>query len=206
MKTFDVSGKLRETVGKKDSAKLRNEGKVPCVLYGTEEPVHFYCEAADLRKLIYTSKVYIVNLDIDGAKHQAIMQDIQFHPVSDDTMHIDFLKVGDDKPVKVNVPVKTKGYAKGMKSGGKLQVEMRYLTVSALAKDLPDEITIDITNLAIGQSFRVGDIKSDSLTILNSKSVPVVRIVVTRAARAAGTGAEEEEGAEATETEESSEE
>lgn len=188
MKTFDLKGKVREALGKKDSAKLRNEGKVPCVLYGTEEPVHFYCEAADLRKLIYTSNVYLVNLDIDGAKHQSIMQDIQFHPVTDNPIHIDFLKVGDDKPVKVKVPVKTTGYAKGIKSGGKLQVEMRYLTVSAVAKDIPDAITIDVTNLELGQSFRVGDIDSGSLTILNGKSIPVARVMVTRAARAAGEG------------------
>lgn len=185
MKTFEVSGKLRETLGKKESAKLRKEEKVPCVLYGTEKPVHFYCNAADLRKMIFTPNVYLINLDIDGTKYQAIKQDIQFHPISDETTHIDFLKVSDDKPVKVNVPVKTTGYAKGMKSGGKLQVEMRYLTVLALPKDLPDSITIDITNLELGQSFRVGDIKSDSITILNGKSVPVARIMVTRAARAA---------------------
>ena len=192
MKTFDVKGKVREAVGKKDATKLRKEEKVPCVLYGVEEPVHFYCEASDLRKLIFTPSVYLVNLDIDGAAHQAVMQDIQFHPVTDETLHIDFLKVTDDKPVKVSVPVKTKGYAKGMKSGGKLQVEMRYLTVSALPKDLPDAITIDITNLELGQSYRVGDIKSENLNILNGKSVPVARIMVTRAARAAAGTAKED--------------
>ena len=190
MKTFEVSGKLRESVGKKDAAKLRREEKVPCVLYGTEEPVHFYCESADLRKMIFTPSVYLINLDIDGAKHQAVMQDIQFHPVTDETLHIDFLKVTDDKPVKVNVPVKTTGYAKGMKAGGKLQVEMRYLTVLALPKDLPNAITIDITNLELGQSFRVSDIKEEGLTILNGKSVPVARIMVTRAARAAAGSSE----------------
>lgn len=190
MKTFDLSGKIRESLGKKDCKKLRAEEKVPCVLYGTEEPVHFYCESADLRKLIYTPNVYLVNLDIDGQKHQAIMQDVQFHPVEEQILHIDFLKVTDDKPVKVAVPVKTTGYAKGMKAGGKLQVEMRRLKVQALPQDLPDAITIDVTDLELGQSFRVSDIDDDKLTILNGKSIPVVRVMVTRAARAAAQGAE----------------
>lgn len=186
MKTFQLSGKLRETLGKKETAKLRIEEKVPCVLYGTtEKPIHFYCESTDLRKLIFSPNVYLVDLDIDGAKHQAVMQDIQFHPVTDLTLHIDFLKVSDDKPVKVSIPVKTTGFAKGMKAGGKLQIEVRRLTVSALPKDLPDAITIDVTELELGQSFRVGDIKDDKLTILNGKSIPVVRVMITRAARAA---------------------
>ncbi|MFA9391848.1 MAG: 50S ribosomal protein L25/general stress protein Ctc [Prolixibacteraceae bacterium] len=185
MKTFQVSGKVRESLGKKDSAKLRKEEKVPCVLYGENEPVHFYCESSDLRKLIFSPNVYLIDLDIDGNKHQAIMQDIQFHPVSDITLHIDFLKVSDDKAVKVSIPVKTTGFAKGIKTGGKLQIERRRLSVSALPKDLPDSITIDVTPLELGQSFRVGDIKDEKLTILNGKSVPVVRIMVTRAARAA---------------------
>lgn len=186
MNTFQLAGKLRTAVGKKDAAKLRVEEKVPCVLYGTEnEPVHFYCESSDLRKLIFSPNVYLVDIDIEGTKHQAIMQDIQFHPVTDLTLHIDFLKVSDDKPVKVSIPVKTTGFAKGMKTGGKMQLEVRRLVVSALPKDLPDAITIDITDLELGQSFRVSDIKDEKLTILTGKSVPVVRIMVTRAARAA---------------------
>lgn len=185
MKTFDLTGKVRESLGKKDAKKLRNEEKVPCVLYGQDEPVHFYCEQGELRKLIYTPSIYLVNLDIEGKNYQAIMQDIQFHPVSDAPIHIDFLKVQDDKPVKVNIPVKTTGFAKGMRLGGKLQIEKRYLTVFALPKDLPDAITIDVTDLDLSQSYRVSDIETDTLKILNPKSVPVVRVMVTRASRAA---------------------
>lgn len=186
MKTFQLTGKLRTSLGKKDAAKLRNEEKVPCVMYGFEkEPIHFYCEKADLRKLIFSPNVYLVDIDLEGAKHQAVMKDIQFHPVTDETLHIDFLKVSNDKPIKVSIPVKTTGYAKGMKTGGKMQLEVRHLVVSALPKDLPDAITIDITDLELGQSFRVSDIKDEKLTILTGKSVPVVRIMVTRAARAA---------------------
>lgn len=197
MKTIDIAGKLREGVGKKDAKKLRVEEKVPCVLYGTDEPVHFYTEVSALRKLVYTPNVYLINLDIDGKAYQAIMQDIQFHPVKEQILHIDFLKVSDDKPVKVDIPVVTEGYAKGMKSGGKLQVEMRRLTVLALPQDLPDVIKIDVTDIALGESFRVSDIEDEKLTILNGKSVPVVRVMVTRAARAAaGEGGVAEEGAE----------
>lgn len=195
MKTFELSGKKRETVGKKESKKLRVEEKVPCVLYGDDDKnIHFACLQADLRKLIYTPNVYIVNLDIDGEKLQAIMHDIQFHPVSDEPLHIDFLKVSDDKLMKVEIPVKTKGYAKGIRSGGRLQVEKRSLTVLAFPKDLPDTITIDVTELDINDSYRVSDIETDTLKILNPSTVPVVRVIITRASRAAAaTSATEEE-------------
>jgi large subunit ribosomal protein L25 len=209
MKTFELSGKLRESVGKKDSKKLRNEGKVPCVLYGENEPIHFYTSVSDLQKLIYTPEVYLVNIDLGKEKFQTVMQDIQFHPVTDQVLHIDFLKTSEDKPVKVNIPVKTQGFAKGIRAGGRMQVEMRRLWVKALPKDLPDAINIDVTNLGIGDSCRVADVETDTLRILNDKSIPVVRVLVTRASRSAATSgvdeaddaseATEESGAEATE-------
>ncbi len=204
MKTFELSGKVRESVGKKDSKKLRNEAKVPCVLYGSEEPVHFYAESSDLHKLIYTPNVYLINLDIDGKKSQSVIQDIQFHPVTDEVLHIDFLSVSDDKPVKVNIPVKTAGFAKGIRQGGHMQVEMRRLWVQALPKDLPDSINIDVTNLGIGESYRVSDVETDTLKILNAKSVPVVRVLVTRASRSTG-AAGDDEAAEGQDAEQSQE-
>ena len=190
MKSFELKGNLREALGKKDSAKLRAEKKVPCVLYGVDEPVHFYTESADLAKLIYTPNVYIVDLTIYGKKSQAIMKDIQFDPVSDEVTHIDFLKISDSKPVKIEVPVNVKGFAKGIRAGGKLQIEVRRLKLLALPKYLPDTIEIDVTELDLGQSLRVSDIHLDNVTILNGKSIPVVRIMVTRAARAAAQAAE----------------
>ena len=198
MNSIEIKGFKREGLGKKDSKKLRNEGKVPCVLYGGEEPIHFYAEAGDFRHLIYTPKVYLIDVDIDGTVYKAVMQDVQFHPVEEQILHVDFLKIVEDKPVKIEVPIKAEGYAKGMRTGGKLKVNLRYLKVKALAKDLPDFIKIDITDLALGDSFKVGQLKLDNIEFLNSKSVPVVSIVITRAARAAlGTGdaslAEEEE-------------
>lgn len=185
MKVFELSGSLRSSLGKKDAKKLRGEGQVPCVLYGSEEPVHFSTFQTALLKLVYTPNVYLVNLDIDGKKIQAIMQDIQFHPVSDEVVHIDFLQVTDDKPVKIDIPVGVEGFAKGIRKGGKLQIEKRRLKVQALAKDLPDQIIVDVTELDLGESLRVSDIESDAIAILNGKSVPVVRVMVTRAARAA---------------------
>jgi large subunit ribosomal protein L25 len=191
MKTFDVSGKLRKTLGKKDSKALRLDGNVPCVLYGTDEPIHFFAPKNDFQKLVYTPDVYLVNLDIEGNKSQALMQDLQFDPVSDELIHIDFMKITDAKPVKVSIPVEIKGFAKGIKSGGKLQIEVRRLSVLALPKDLPDTIKVDVTELDLGQSIRVGDLASDKVTFLNGKSVPVARIMMTRAARAAAQKTEE---------------
>ncbi|MCF8362888.1 MAG: 50S ribosomal protein L25/general stress protein Ctc [Prolixibacteraceae bacterium] len=198
MRTFELEGKLRETLGKKGAKKLRAEKQVPCVLYGQEENVHFYCDFEAVRKMIYTPYVFLVNLKLDGEDYQAVMQDVQYHPVTDMPLHIDFLKTYDDKPVKVNIPVVTEGFAKGIREGGRLQVEMRRLWVSALPQDLPDEIKIDVTALGIGDSYRVSDVETDTLKILNVKSVPVVRVLVTRASRSAGEGLpEDEEGAEA---------
>ncbi|HNW50765.1 MAG TPA: 50S ribosomal protein L25/general stress protein Ctc [Prolixibacteraceae bacterium] len=188
MKTFELKGSVREALGKKDSAKLRSEGNVPCVLFGGETPIHFYVVKADLQKLIYTPNVYLVNLEIGKNKQQAIMQDIQFDPVSDEVIHIDFMEITNDKPVKIEVPLEVVGFAKGIRAGGKLQVEVRRLKVMALPKFLPDSIKIDVTELDLGQSLRVSDINLENVTILNGKSVPVVRIMITRAARAAATG------------------
>ena len=198
MKSIEIKGFSREGLGKKDSKKLRSEGKVPCVLYGSKAPVHFFAEAGDFRKVINTPAVYLIDLNIDGTTHKAIMQDVQFHPVEDQVIHVDFLEIGDDRPLKIEVPIKVEGYAKGMRSGGKLKVNLRRLKVKALAKNLPDNIKIDITELELGDSFKVGQLELDNIEFLNSKSVPVVSVVITRAARAAmgaagGATAESEE-------------
>lgn len=185
MKTFDVKGFKREAVGKKDSKKLRADGNVPCVLYGGEEPVHFYVNSKVFLKLLYTPNVYLLNLDVDGEVTKAIIQDAQFHAVEDEVLHVDFLKISDGKPVKIDVPIKVTGYAKGMKAGGKLKVNLRRLRVKALAENLPDTIPVAIDNLEIGQSVRVGELEMENIEFLNSKSVPVASIVVTRAAKAA---------------------
>ncbi|GET27975.1 50S ribosomal protein L25/general stress protein Ctc [Prolixibacter sp. SD074] len=189
MKTFEVKGTARAAVGKKETKKLRAEGKVPCVLYGGGEVVHFEAEAAEFRHVIYTPSVYLINIEIGGKKYRASMQDIQFHPVTDEIMHIDFLQVVEDKPLKINIPVALTGFAKGIQKGGRLKTNLRVLRVKGLAKDLPDTINIDVTELGLGESVRVGDVQVDGLEILNNKSVPVASVVITRAARAALTAA-----------------
>ncbi len=185
MKRFSVSGNVRKGLGKKESQLLRSEGKIPCVLYGIDQPVHFSVDKKDVAKLIYTPNVYIVDLTIDGKANQAIMKDLQFNPVTDEVIHIDFLKVSDSEPIKIEIPVEVTGYAQGLRKGGKLQIEVRRLKALGLAKDLPDTIKIDVTSLDINQSLRVGDVKIENVTILNGKSVPVARVMMTRAARAA---------------------
>ncbi|RKD86426.1 50S ribosomal protein L25/general stress protein Ctc [Mangrovibacterium diazotrophicum] len=185
MKSVAINGELRSAIGKKDSKKLRAEEKVPCVLYGGEEPIHFQADAAEFRKIVYTPNVYLINLTVDGKEHTAIMQDIQWHAVEEQILHIDFLKVDPTKPIKVEVPVKVEGYAKGMRAGGKMKLNLRRLKVKGLATDLPDSIKLNIDHLELGQSIKVGQISVDNLEIMNSKSIPAVTIMITRAARAA---------------------
>ncbi|MCW0481398.1 50S ribosomal protein L25/general stress protein Ctc [Gaoshiqia sediminis] len=185
MKSVTINGSQRAALGKKDAKKLRNDEKVPCVLYGGEEPVHFQADAAEFRKIVYTPNVYMIDLNIEGTSHKAIMQDIQFHPVAEQILHIDFLKVDEEKPLKIEVPVKVEGYAKGMRAGGKMKLNLRRLKVKGLAKDIPDSIKVNIDELELGQSIKVGQVEAENLEFMNSKSVPVVTIMVTRAARAA---------------------
>ena len=185
MKTIEIKGTKREALGKKDSKKLRVDGNVPCVLYGGTEPIHFSTSAKDLKKILYTPNVYLIDLDVDGTTHRSIVQDTQFHAVEDEVLHVDFLQVSDDKPVKIEVPVKVNGYAEGMRKGGKMKLNLRRLKVKALPQNLPDAIPVNIDALDLGQSFKVGELKMDNIEFLNAKSVPVVTIMITRAAKAA---------------------
>ena len=185
MKKFEIKGTARQALGKKDTRTLRAQDLVPCVLYGGEAPVHFYVPEGDFRKLVYTPNVYQAELDIDGKKYDAFMQELQFHPVTDKLLHIDFLQLSETKAVKIDLPVRLDGYAKGIQQGGRLKANLRTLKVKGIFKNLPDEIVIDVTNLEINESIRVGDIKVDGFEIMNNKSIPVATVVVTRAARAA---------------------
>jgi large subunit ribosomal protein L25 len=210
MKTIGIKGSVRQSIGKKSTKELRKNGMVPCVLYGGEEVIHFQAEESEFRKIIYTPKVFLLDIDVDGTVYKGILQDIQFHPVVEQILHIDFLKISDDKHVKIDIPVRTEGYAKGIQQGGALKLNLRTLRVKALAKDLPDEIVVDVTELALGQSTRVSDVSIEGIELLNTPSVPVATVSITRAARAAKAGgdgdqseplegAEEAEGDEATE-------
>jgi len=185
MKTIEIKGFKRETVGKKATKQLRKDGNVPCVLYGGNEVVHFYAPVNDFRHLFYTPNVYIVNIDVDGKKYPTILKDAQFHPVTDAPLHVDFLEIHDDKPVVIDIPVKVEGFAKGVQAGGILRIEKRKLTVKGLPKHLPDELVIKVDDLDLGKTRKVVDLSFDNLELLNAKNAVVVAVRLTRAARAA---------------------
>lgn len=185
MQVFDLKGEVRTDVGKKATKALRVDEKVPCVLYGGESNVHFAVSERDLRKLIYTPNVYLVKLELDGKVYDAVMREIQFHPVTDKVLHIDFYETFEEKAVVIEVPVKTTGFAVGVQAGGKLALISRKLKVKALMKDMPDEIVIDVTSLGVGKAIKVQDIQRDGIEIMNAKSVVVAQVKLTRAARAA---------------------
>lgn len=185
MKTLLVKGQLRASLGKKEAKKVRSQESVPAVLYGANEIIHFSISFAELRPLVYTPDVFLINLEIEGKSYQAIMQDIQWHAVEEQALHIDFLRVEDSKPVKVELPVKILGVAKGTKTGGKLKINLRRLKVKGLVKHLPDTIDINVTKLGIGQSIKVADLKMENVEFLNTKSNVVVAVTITRAARSA---------------------
>lgn len=200
MKSVVIKGEVRSSVGKKDAKKLRSQEKAPAVLYGGAEPIHFSVDFAEVRQLIYTPNVYLIDLDLDGTTYKAIMQDIQWHPVDEQVLHIDFLAIQEDKPVKIEVPVKVEGYAKGLKMGGKLNTNLRRLKVKALATNLPDTINVDVTELDLAQSIKVGDLNLDGIELLDPKSNVIVSVGITRAAKSA-LGAEKGAGDGEAETE-----
>jgi len=185
MKTFELKGTVRTDLGKKATKADRVAENVPCVLYGVEENVHFTTTISDIRKLIYTPEVYVVNLNIDGKKTKSIMKALQFHPVSDIVLHIDFLQISEDKPVIVELPVKLEGLAEGVKAGGKLSLEVRKLKVKGLYTKLPENIVIDVTALGLGKSIQVGKVVVKDMEILNNKNAVVAQVKLTRAARGA---------------------
>lgn len=197
MKTVVVKGQKRTALGKKESKNLRAQEIVPAVIYGGEAPIHFSVPFSELRKLIYTPSVYLIDLDIEGEVYPALMQDVQWHAVEEQILHVDFLKIDADKLIKIEVPVNITGLAKGIKEGGKLKINLRRLKVKALANNLPDVINIDVTKLGIGQSIKVSDLSVNNIEFMDNKSNVVVSVIVTRAAKSAAdipTG-EEEEGA-----------
>lgn len=181
MKSVSISGSPRTNVGKKDATALRNSKQVPCVLYGGKEQVHFAVLASDFKNLIYTPDVHTVDLSIAGKKYSAILQETQFHPLTDDLLHVDFLEIIAGKPVTMNIPIRTTGTSPGVRSGGKLMKKLKTLKVNGLVEKMPDTVEIAIDSLEIGQGVRVGDIKLDGLTILNSPTITAISVQVTRA-------------------------
>ena len=195
MKKVSLSGSVRKNVGKKDAKLMRREGFVPGVLYGNKEQVHFSIKENDLNKIVFTPNVYLIDVDVDGKKAQAILKDVQIHPVTERVLHADFQEVIEGKKVKVNIPIAISGLSMGVKNGGKLVQNFRTLTAEALAENLPDTVNIDVTDLKIGGKTRVGELGIEGVSFLNPESAVVVAVQMARGA----TLDEEEEGAEAAE-------
>ena len=192
MKTLEIIGYKRANLGKADSKQIRREASVPCVLYGGKEQVHFHSPAILFRDLIYTPEVHQVKLNIEGDIHDCILQDIQFHPVSEAILHADFLELKEDRQVKMEIPVKFEGNAPGVQTGGKLLTKLRKIKVKALPKDLPDFIPIDISKLELGKSVKVGELNFDNFEILNSPLVSIVTVEIPRSLRGKQEEGEEE--------------
>ncbi len=190
MKTFELKATSRQEIGKKSTKTLRTENKVPGVLYGGGENIHFATDEKAFSKLIYTPNSYITHLEIDGKVETAILKDVQYHPVSDRVLHVDFTRVNEKDPIIIDVPVITKGLAKGVKAGGKLSLSTRKLKVKAEMANLPEVLTVDVSDLELGQSIQVGQLDYENLELMNSPKAVVVQVKLTRAARAAAATAE----------------
>ncbi|MDE5912952.1 MAG: 50S ribosomal protein L25 [Muribaculaceae bacterium] len=214
MKTFQLTAEPRTDLGKKATKALRNEGKIPAVINGgaivtlpysgTLKPGEKLVEIEDgkglittdivvtneaVRKLIYTPEIFAVELELNGEKKMVVLKDIQFHPVKDTILHIDFLEVNEQKPVSIEVPVKLEGHAEGVKAGGKLQLSMKKLRVKALYTNVPERLVINVDNLGLGKTIQVGELHFDGLEMLNAKNAVVCTVALTRAARGAAAAA-----------------
>ena len=196
MKTLAISVKERLNVGKTNTRALRNQGNVPCVLYGGEKQVTFYAHENDFRKLVYTPDTFVVDLDVDGKKTKAIMQDIQFHPVTEKILHIDFLEVFDNKPITVSLPVVLSGVAIGVKNGGNLMFRRPKIITKGLVSNLPEAINIDIEHLKIGMFIYIKDVVIEGAEFLAPPNSVVVGVKTARAAIVEEEIVEEGEGEE----------
>ena len=197
MKEINLTGQLRSDLGKKASKSLRKEGLIPCNMYGIAttdgKPAafSFTVPMTELRKLIYTPHIYLVNLTVDGKLHTAILKEIQFHPVTDAVLHVDFLEVNEEKPITVGLPVKLVGLAQGIRDGGRMSLSLRKLNVKAPYKSLPEHLDVDVTALTIGKSIKVGQLSYEGLELVTGKDVVVCSIKMTRAASMAAQAAKE---------------
>ena len=198
MKEISVSGEKRATTGKKAAKELRKGGLVPCNRYvekqgenGLPEAVAFAIPAAQLRKVIYSPNVYVVNLTISGEAHKAVIKELQFHPTTDAVLHVDFFEVNETKPITIGIPVKLTGHAQGVRDGGRLSQAVRQLNVTAPYKQIPEILEIDVTALKLGKAIKVAELKFEGLEIATPAQVVVCSVKATRASRSAAAAAEE---------------
>lgn len=193
MKSITIKGSQRESVGKVATKALRNAGKVPCVLYGGDKPVHFSAEEKAFKNLVYTPNVYTAKIELDGQTLDAVLQDIQFHPVSDQILHVDFYQLHEDKEITMNIPVKLVGTSPGVLNGGSLRFTNRKLRIKAVPSKLPDFINADISKLKIGNKLFVTSLFNDDYTFMHPDNTVVVQVRTSR--NAVATEEEEEETA-----------
>ena len=196
MLEINVSGQKRNAIGKKAAKEVRKEGLVPCNIYGIEKdadnrPVatSFTIPFSELRKVVYTPNVYVVNINIDGTEKKAVIKELQFHPVSDALLHVDFLEINEEKPVTVGIPVKLVGHAAGVRNGGRLSLSIRQIKVTAPYTRIPEILEIDVTALEIGKSIKVGELNFEGLEFATPKEVVVCSVQMTRQARPAAIAA-----------------
>ena len=201
MKEINVTGQKRTDLGKKASKLLRKEGLVPCNLYGEQKdengkPVamSFAVPMTELRKVVYTPHIYVINLIIDGESHTAVMKELQFHPVTDALLHVDFYEVNDQKPLTIGIPVKLVGLAQGVRDGGRMNLSIRKINFTAPYQQIPEHLDVDVTALKIGKSIKVGELSFEGLEIATPKEVIVCSIKMTRAAQQAAAAAAAAEG------------
>ena len=197
MKSIDVKGTARTATGKKATQEIRKAGSVPCNLYGEARgenglPValSFSTTAEELRKLVYSPDIYSVNLNIDGKEYKAVMKELQFHPVTDKLLHVDFYEITETKPIVMEVPIKLNGLAEGVKAGGKLAASVRKLKVRAVYSAIPERLNIDVTNLGLGKTIKVGELSFEGLELVTSPSVVVCQVKMTRSAMSAAAKAQ----------------
>jgi large subunit ribosomal protein L25 len=182
MKTIEIKGSFRTELGKKSSREIRKIGSVPCVIYGKEQNIHFHAPELAFKNLIYTPEAHLVDLNIENKLIKAVLKDVQYHPVSDKILHADFIEVFDDKPVVINIPIKVSGDSIGVIAGGKLNIKKRSLKVKGLPADLPEHLNIDITNLKIHDSVKVGDMSYPKIELLDPRRLMVLTIATSRVA------------------------
>ena len=196
MKEINVTGQKRNDLGKKASKLLRKEGLIPCNIYGEKKDengkpvaVSFACPMSELRKVVYTPHIYVINLIIDGESHTAVMKELQFHPVTDALLHADFYEVNDQKPITIGIPVKRNGLAQGVRDGGRMNHSIRKINVTAPYQIIPEHLDIDVTNLQLGKSIKVGELNFEGLTLSTPAEVVVCSVKATRASRSAAAAA-----------------
>ena len=193
MKSITIQGTKRESVGKKSTKALRDAELVPCVVYGGEETLNFSAEEKSFKGLVYTPEAHTVSIEVDGKTISCILQDIQFHPLTDKILHADFYQMSDDKPVVMEVPVRLTGRSKGVVAGGSMRQSFRKLKVKAIPANLPDEIVVDVTPLKIGSKLYVGDVKAEGFIFMHPDNAVVVAVKMSRTAAKGGAGDDEDE-------------